>query len=107
MRRRNRRRAAHDLLQQLGMQGYQTAMPHTLSGGQLQRVAIARAMVMKPALMLFDEPFCNIDESKRIAIRHSVFGVLQASGVPTVLVTHDCDDYDGTDGRTTIVTRTD
>ncbi len=65
------------------------AMPYTLSGGQQQRVALARTLVTKPSLILMDEPFSSLDPVLRESTRAEVRGLLQESGMTTVLVTHD------------------
>ena len=84
-----RRRDAHGLLQQVGMEDFANAMPHTLSGGQQQRVALARALARQPAIMLLDEPFSGLDTRLRHAVRQRTLTVLQAAGVATLMVTHD------------------
>ncbi|MEJ0011720.1 MAG: ABC transporter ATP-binding protein [Bauldia sp.] len=66
-----------------------TRRPHELSGGQQQRVALARALARKPKLMLFDEPFSALDMDLREAMRNAVAGVLAATGITALLVTHD------------------
>lgn len=63
--------------------------PDQLSGGQQQRVSLARALARRPAVMLLDEPFSALDTHLREATRRLVGEALRASGVTTVLVTHD------------------
>ena len=63
--------------------------PHELSGGQQQRVAVARALAPAPALMLFDEPFSNLDADLRAQMRDEVEKVLRATGTTAIFVTHD------------------
>jgi iron(III) transport system ATP-binding protein len=63
--------------------------PHELSGGQQQRVALARALAQRPQLMLLDEPFSALDTGLRAATRKAVAHLLSATGVTTILVTHD------------------
>ncbi|MET7393788.1 ABC transporter ATP-binding protein [Dactylosporangium sp. NPDC005572] len=63
--------------------------PHQLSGGQQQRVALARALARRPALVLLDEPFSSLDTGLRAATRAAITDALRASGVTTLLVTHD------------------
>ncbi len=69
--------------------GLADRMPATLSGGQQQRVALARALANRPAAILLDEPFSNLDAALRGAIRDDVKGLLQALSVTAVFVTHD------------------
>ena len=66
-----------------------TRKPRQLSGGQQPRVAIARALVKHPQLLLFDEPFSNIDPALRLELRQLVKAVHRRLGATTVFVTHD------------------
>ena len=68
------------------------AYPHELSGGQQQRIALARSLARKPKLLLLDEPFSNIDASKKQIIRKELFRIMQNSGITCILVTHDLTD---------------
>lgn len=63
--------------------------PHELSGGQQQRVALARALAPKPALLLLDEPFSNLDVSLREQLSLEVRDIIKAQGTTAILVTHD------------------
>jgi iron(III) transport system ATP-binding protein len=63
--------------------------PHQLSGGQQQRVAVARALAPAPALLLFDEPFSNLDTDLREQVRAVVQVALRATGSTALFVTHD------------------
>ena len=66
--------------------------PHELSGGQQQRVAIARALAYRPALLLLDEPFSNIDSQVRTELMSEVRSILKSQGVAAVFVTHSKDE---------------
>jgi iron(III) transport system ATP-binding protein len=66
--------------------------PDQLSGGQQQRVALARALAIKPRLMLLDEPFAALDAELRVETRRAVRGLLDATGITTIVVTHDPED---------------
>lgn len=66
--------------------------PHTLSGGQQQRVALARALAPRPAALLMDEPFGNLDAALRAAVRAEVLAGLRREGTSVLLVTHDQDE---------------
>jgi iron(III) transport system ATP-binding protein len=84
-----RRSRVPDLLELVGLAGYDRRFPHELSGGQQQRVALARALALEPALVLLDEPFSSLDAALRLSVRSDIAGVLRESGSTVVLVTHD------------------
>jgi iron(III) transport system ATP-binding protein len=84
-----RRRRTADLLELVGLPGYERRMPHELSGGQQQRVAVARALAPAPDLVLLDEPFNALDSALRAGVRADVRSALLATGATGVLVTHD------------------
>lgn len=64
-------------------------MPVNMSGGQQQRVALARALVIKPDVLLMDEPLSNLDAKLRIEMRSAIRALQQEFGITTVYVTHD------------------
>lgn len=76
-------------LRLVGLEHLADRYPHELSGGERQRVALARAMAPQPVLILFDEPFSNLDADRRARIREEVRAILKASGSTAVFVTHD------------------
>jgi iron(III) transport system ATP-binding protein len=79
----------HELLALVGLEGAGGAYPHELSGGQQQRVALARALAPRPALLLLDEPFSNLDIDTRQRLALELRSLLKASGTTVLLVTHD------------------
>jgi iron(III) transport system ATP-binding protein len=64
-------------------------MPGSLSGGQQQRVALARAIVIRPEVLLMDEPLSNLDAKLRVEMRNAIKGIQKEIGITTVYVTHD------------------
>jgi iron(III) transport system ATP-binding protein len=87
--RRERRRRLPALLDLVGLTGLGARYPHELSGGQQQRVALARALAPRPAIVLLDEPWSNIDPLLRQTMRDGLAEILRRAAVTTVLVTHD------------------
>jgi iron(III) transport system ATP-binding protein len=87
--RRERRGRRADVLELVGLAGYEQRYPHELSGGQQQRVALARALAPSPSLVLLDEPWSNIDPLRRHLMRDELGAILRAAGVTVLLVTHD------------------
>jgi iron(III) transport system ATP-binding protein len=77
------------VLHMMNLAGLDKRSPHQLSGGQQQRVALARAMVMKPRLLLFDEPLSNLDAKLRAQMRVEIRHLLQRVGITSIYVTHD------------------
>jgi len=69
--------------------GFGERKPHQLSGGQLQRVAIARALVIRPQVLLFDEPLSNLDARLRVSMRGEIRALQKALGITAIYVTHD------------------
>lgn len=68
---------------------YADRMPDRLSGGQQQRVALARALVIKPDVLLMDEPLSNLDAKLRVEMRSIIKKIQNDVGITTVYVTHD------------------
>lgn len=84
-----RRAAALQVLDRVGMARFARTFPHELSGGEQQRVALARALAPQPGLMLLDEPFSGLDVWLRDEVRDRTLSLLKEAGTPVLLVTHD------------------
>lgn len=80
------------LLQQLGIESLLDRYPKELSGGQQQRVAIARAFMLKPDLLLMDEPFSALDAISREELQELFLNIWKENNVTTVFITHSVDE---------------
>ncbi|MEM6587266.1 MAG: ABC transporter ATP-binding protein [Pseudomonadota bacterium] len=78
-----------DLLARVGMERFEAAYPHELSGGEQQRVALARALAPRPGVMLMDEPFSGLDNRLRDGIRDDTLDILRSEDTAVLLVTHE------------------
>ena len=82
-------RTAAEELARAGLADLRDRRPSGLSGGQAQRVALARALVVRPRLLLLDEPLAALDAEARVATRAALRQALAGQPTPTVLVSHD------------------
>ncbi len=87
-----RRARADELLASVGATALADAAPQRLSGGERQRIALARALAGAPDLLLLDEPFSALDHTTRRTLRALLRTLVDASGVTTLIVTHDLDE---------------
>lgn len=78
-----------EMLDIVGLDGKEKRAILQLSGGQQQRVALARALVMKPKVLLLDEPLSNLDAKLRVETRAQIRRIQQSVGITSVFVTHD------------------
>ncbi|MBI2527351.1 MAG: ABC transporter ATP-binding protein [Candidatus Rokubacteria bacterium] len=78
-----------EALELVHLTGMEKRYPKQLSGGQQQRVALARALVIRPSVLLFDEPLSNLDAGLRQEMRFEIRAIQKAVGITTIFVTHD------------------
>ena len=79
----------YDAMKLVRLDGLGDRLPRAISGGQQQRVALARALVLKPKLLLLDEPLANLDARLRDEVRWLIRDLQQQSGITAFYVTHD------------------
>ena len=82
-------KAVAEALEMVGLKGYGGRAAHALSGGQRQRVALARALILKPKVLLLDEPLSALDKKMREQMQVELIRLQRQVGITFVLVTHD------------------
>ena len=78
-----------ELISKLGLFELLDKMPHELSGGQQQRVALLRAILMKPKILLLDEPFSNLDKNNIDAAQKIIIQIINLFDIPCLLISHE------------------
>lgn len=86
------KRRVEELVELVGLKGFEKRYPNQLSGGQRQRVAFARALAPNPELLLLDEPFAAIDAKVRQELRSWLREMITKVGITSIFVTHDQDE---------------
>ena len=84
-----RKQRVKEALELVDLAGFEDRYVDQISGGQQQRVALARALVLKPKVLLFDEPLSNLDANLRRAMREKIRELQQNLGITSLYVTHD------------------
>ncbi len=87
-----RRRVVAELIEAVGLRGFEKAYPHTLSGGMQQRVAIARTLALRPQVILMDEPFGALDAQTRADMQQLLLKIWEETANTILFVTHDVDE---------------
>jgi iron(III) transport system ATP-binding protein len=85
----NNQARINGLIELVGLSALSERLPSELSGGQQQRVALARALAPRPALLLLDEPFANVDAALRESLGRLLRRVVRDQGAAVLMVTHD------------------
>jgi len=88
----DKKKRVTEVLNLVGLNGFEKRYPHELSGGQQQRVALARAIAPAPEILILDEPFSNLDASLRTQLRNEIFEIIKETNTTAIFVTHDTDD---------------
>lgn len=81
-----------ELLDIVGLTDFAKVIPKNLSGGQQQRVAIARALAVLPKMLLLDEPFSNLDFSRKFELREKLFNYVKENNLSLIISTHDLEE---------------
>ena len=87
-----RRAAVLPMIRTVGLEGFEDALPHQLSGGMKQRVSLARAFAMDPELLLMDEPFAALDEQTKLVLQSELLRIWEGTQKTVLYVTHSIDE---------------
>jgi iron(III) transport system ATP-binding protein len=97
--------AVTDVLTLVGLAGYEMQFPAQLSGGEQQRVALARAIVIRPRVLLFDEPLSNLDAKLRVQMRSEIRDLQRRLSITAIYVTHDQEEAMAVSDRIAVMER--
>ncbi|WP_028122374.1 sulfate/molybdate ABC transporter ATP-binding protein [Epilithonimonas tenax] len=88
----SKKEKVEELLDIVGLTDFAKVIPRFLSGGQQQRVAIARALAILPKMLLLDEPFSNLDFSRKFELREKLFNYVKENNLSLMISTHDLEE---------------
>jgi NitT/TauT family transport system ATP-binding protein len=83
---------AHEIIQRVGLKGFEKHYPRELSGGMLRRASLARMLIAEPETLLLDEPFGALDAQLRVELQNELLNLWSGSGKSVVFVTHDIEE---------------
>lgn len=92
-----RRERAEELIERVGLKGFEEHYPHELSGGMRQRANIIRTLIYDPELILMDEPFGPLDAQTRIVLQEQLLSLWSTTKKTIIFITHDL--VEATTGR--------
>jgi NitT/TauT family transport system ATP-binding protein len=97
------RERTRELFDRLGLSGAQDRYPHQLSGGMRQRVSLARALVLRPSVLLMDEPFGALDALTRLQVRYDLEQLWMADRPTVLFITHSVEEAVGLSDRVLVM----
>ncbi len=83
---------AEELVQMVGLRGFERRLPGELSGGMQQRVGLARALAVDPDILLMDEPFGALDEQTRRLLQEELLAIWEATNKTVIFITHSMEE---------------
>jgi NitT/TauT family transport system ATP-binding protein len=94
---------AVDLIEMVGLSGFEKSYPHELSGGMRQRANIIRTLIYSPKVMLMDEPFGPLDAQTRVILQDQLLDIWSRTGVTILFITHDLQEAIGLADRVVLL----
>lgn len=100
-----RKQRVFEVIEQVGLRGFESSYPSQLSGGMLKRAALARTLAYKPDTYLMDEPFASLDAQLRTEMHSELMSICAATGATVIFVTHDLGEAITLSDRVVVVSR--